>query len=166
MRRARDNQVKSVYTAEIAYPYFREGQLDTLANVHGFVDDIIKQPWFIGQFPHILNVKVTPRRKGVMRSGANFEVGIKLGSLGFNKYTVLHELCHVCQPLAVQAHGKEFAGIHLFLVYHVLGDTHYNALLAKYKEYKVKVEHIQVVPVRKRTPRVQRTLDKILGCNA
>ena len=62
-----------------------------------------------------------------------------------NKLTLLHELAHICCGCDVQrgayvsAHGKEFAGIYLWLVQQTLGKSTEKALFAAMQQHKVKV---------------------------
>jgi len=62
-----------------------------------------------------------------------------------NKLTILHELAHICcwndkeNGDKLSAHGKEFAGIYLFLVYQTLSVTLGEQLHDSMQTHKVKV---------------------------
>lgn len=66
-----------------------------------------------------------------------------------NKMTLLHELAHICSGRelpngsTVSAHGKEFAGIYLFLVKCFLGNQVETALFDAMKQHQVKVLDIR-----------------------
>ena len=63
--------------------------------------------------------------------------------------TLLHELAHICvgrelpNGSTVAAHGKEFAGIYLFLVKCFLGNQVESTLFDSMKQHKVKVLDIR-----------------------
>ena len=62
-----------------------------------------------------------------------------------NKLTLLHELAHICcwcdvrRGAYISAHGKEFAGIYLWLVQQTLGKSTEKELFAAMQQHKVKV---------------------------
>lgn len=134
----RDTQRSKVYEAEDKAHYLTYGRslhTRTLDNdqVQARIDEImamraIQSRW--GQ--HKIRVRFT---HGGGHASSPWEIA--LGASSRNDWFILHEIAH-CLTWGVGAsHGKEYAGVYLFLVKTVLGETAYKNLLAQFRERRV-----------------------------
>lgn len=139
MRTERDTQKSKVYEAEDKahwLTYGRSLHTRTLTNdeVQPRIDEImamraIQSRW--GQ--HKIRVRFT---HGGGHASSPWDIA--LGANSRNDWYILHEIAHCLTWGQGAGHGKEFAGVYLFLVRTVLGQTAYDNLLAQFRERRVR----------------------------
>jgi len=139
MQIERDTQRSKVYEAEDKahwLTYGRSLHTRTLTNdeVQPRIDEImamraIQSRW--GQ--HKIRVRFT---HGGGHASSPWDIA--LGANSRNDWYILHEIAHCLTWGQGAGHGKEFAGVYLFLVRTVLGQTAYDNLLAQFRERRVR----------------------------
>lgn len=162
--RGRDNQRQRLYNAQhrtcwttepskyakvlfedmVTYYSFEKKQAPSLEACQSYYDAIIKRAWFQNRWKyHSVNVI---RGNGATASGRT----IRLAYWARKEWVLLHELAHTLTPSRYAAHGREFAGILLFLVQQVMGKAEADKLREQFKAHKVRYNYSCVPPVKKK----------------
>jgi putative metallohydrolase (TIGR04338 family) len=115
----------------------------SLEGCQQYYDNIIKRAWFSNRW--INHYVIVTKGNGASALGRT----IRLSYWGRKEWVLLHELAHTLTPRDKSAHGKEFAGILLFLVQQVMGKAEADKLREAFKKNKVKYNYSAVPPVRK-----------------
>ncbi len=112
-----------------------------------WLNTVTEARWFQSRWGAGFKVRV------VSGSGSNatyrdsWDARIMLSARGRKPYVVLHELAHfIGGSDTLAAHGKEYAGLYLFLVEHALGDEAGKRLRAAFVEGKVKHRSSALIP--------------------
>lgn len=144
--RPRDSQRSKVYKTEDAFfrkhpevhAFIGDGSIEA---VQEWLDEILRQPWFLRRFGKLLRTKVVPGNG----SAAWYRGKIKLTRYGRRPWYVLHELAHVvASPDWMPAHGPAFAEAYLWLVANVLGHRYAIGLTEAFDEAGVKYNLFEV----------------------
>jgi len=116
----------------------------TLEGCQKYYNNIFKRAWFKNRWNshYVIVVKGT----GATTLGRT----IRLAYWGRKEWVLLHELAHTLTPWQAPAHGREFAGILLFLVQQVMGKAEADKLRKAFKKNKVKYNYSAVPAVRKK----------------
>jgi putative metallohydrolase (TIGR04338 family) len=128
-------------------PYYainEKAHAPSLAGCQKYYDNIFKRAWFSNRWNnHYVRVI---KGNGATALGRT----IRLAYWGRKEWVLLHELAHTLTPRDKSAHGKEFAGILLFLVQQVMGKAEADKLREAFKKNKVKYNYSAVPTVGKK----------------
>lgn len=130
----RDNQRQRLYDAEHSCHPWR--QTIPTADLQAWVDDLMAMRAIQSRWGQI---KITVQ---LTHGGGRAQIWgrvIRLGVAARNEWVILHEIAHqLVGTHHVADHGKEFAGIMLFLVKTRLGTAEWEKLRAAFKEHRVR----------------------------
>lgn len=147
----RDTQKSRVYAAERAAAGV-DHWVQTIPNgeLQGWVDNVLARRGVQARWGRC-DIDVVLKRGG---SAYSWGGRITLPKGARNPWVVLHEIAHELTR-ATRSHGPEFAGVYLYLVRTVIGDDAGKAILAAYREHRVR-RNTKGIP----KPRAERVVTK------
>ena len=126
-----DPQKQRVYDAEYAaFATERARGYLELAELQGFLDEIVRAPWFRARWPGV-RVPVLDGR-GWPEARASV-AGLQLPKHARFKYFVLHELTHWIDHTGGEDHGSVFCGLYLHFVEKTYGTWRAGTLAKEFR---------------------------------
>jgi putative metallohydrolase (TIGR04338 family) len=133
--RPRDSQRQKLYDAEDVLA--RSPDYQTVEECQAFIDGVLRSRWFQSRWGQ-RRIFVGPGR-GQRRAIAFSTrlVQLEMPKWSRQRQVLLHELAHCLIPDNLAAHGREFAGVYLFLVRQVMGDEAWATLQSSFRAHRV-----------------------------
>jgi putative metallohydrolase (TIGR04338 family) len=138
---ARDTQKKKLYTAEKCLKPLDE-RLETTEDVAAFLTKVMNRAPVQARYAPYLSGLLEVRDGRGRRVACGDRYYIKLPKWARSKWIALHEAAHSLTTRkfgdSVAAHGREYASVYLDLVHFGMGKEARDALVASFKQHRVK----------------------------